>query len=221
MDCCAHGYDDQFDTAQAAKDLKRFRKEGPDPMTRALVNLLRASDLRDATLLDIGGGIGAIHHELLDSGARSAVHADASAPYIRTARDEAERRGHGERLEFVYGDFVAMAESIAPADVVTLDKVICCYADMEALVAASAARARRLYGAVFPRDRWFLRVGFRAMNLLQRMRRRAFRVYLHSPEAIDAAVRRQGLERRSVADTFVWRVAVYAATTLETPRPRR
>ena len=189
-------------------------------MTRALVNLLRAGDLRDATLLDIGGGVGAIHHELLDSGARSAVHADASAPYIRAARDEAERRGHGERLEFLYGDFVTLAGSMAPADVVTLDKVLCCYPDMEALVAASASRARRLYGAVFPRDRWFLRVGFRTMNLWQRMRRRAFRVYLHSPEAIDAAVRRQGLERRSVADTFVWRVAVYARTTLETSRNR-
>ena len=210
MDCCAHGYDDQFDDAQAAKDLKRFRKQGPDATTVALVNLLRARDVKDATLLDIGGGVGAIHHELLDSGARSAVHADASAPYIGAARDEVSRRGHAGRVEFVYGDFVSLAESIAPADVVTLDRVICCYPDMESLVRASAAHAKRLYGVVFPRDRWFVRVCCSGINLWERMRRSAFRAYLHSPEAIDAAVRRAGLERRSVADTFVWRVAVYS-----------
>ena len=210
MDCCAHGYDDQFDAAQAAKDLKRFRADGPDPTTRALLNLLRARGVADASLLDIGGGVGAIHHELLNAGARAAVHADASAPYIRAAREEAERRGHGERVQFVYGDFVALAPTIAQADIVTLDRVICCYPDMEALVAASASHARRLYGAVYPRARWYLRAGFRVINALQWVRRAAFRVYLHSPDGIDAALRRQGLERRAVADTFVWRVAVYA-----------
>ena len=212
MDCCAHGYDTQFDDAHAAKELKHFRKEGAGDTTRALVNLLRARGVQGATILDIGGGIGAIHHELLDSGAERAVHVDASAPYIRAARDEAGGRGHAERVEFVYGDFVTEAESIAPADIVTLDKVICCYPDMERLVAESASRARRLYGAVFPRDRWFLRLGFPAINAFQRLRRRAFRVYLHSPDAIDAVARRAGLERGSVSDTFVWRVVVYVRT---------
>lgn len=210
MDCCAHGYDDQFGAARAAKDLKRFRQQGPDDTTRALVNLLRARGVKDATLLDVGGGVGAIHHELLDAGARSAVHADASAPYIGAARAEAERRGHSQRVAFVYGDFADIAESVAPADIVTLDRVICCYPDMEALVAASASRARRLFGAVFPRDRWFLRLGFRVINVWQRVRRSTFRVYMHSPEAIDAAVNRQGLEPRSSAQTFVWRVTVYS-----------
>ena len=209
MDCCAHGYEATFDDAQATKDLKRFRKEGPDPTTRALIDMLRARGVQGATLLDIGGGVGAVHHELLDAGAQRATHVDGSRPYLRVAQSEAERRGHGERVEFVAGDFVEAAARLPGADVVTLDRVICCYPDMEALVAASASRARKLYGAVYPRDRWFLRIGLRLINLWHRIERNPFRTYLHSPAAIDAAIRRQGLTPAASVRTFVWNVAVY------------
>jgi len=213
MDCCAKGYEEMFDDAQAAKNLKSFRADGPDPTTRALLDMLRAGGVQDATLLDIGGGVGAIHHELLDAGAQRAIHVDASAAYIRAARDEAARRGHADRVEFLHGDFVDLAERVPPADVVTLDRVICCYPDMPALVEASAARARRLYGAVFPRDRWFLRLAFPFMNLFKQLTGSGFRVFLHAPADIDTELRRQGLERRSYAQTFVWAVAVYSRST--------
>src|SRR5687768_139711 len=45
-------------------------------------------------------------------------------------------------------DLVSVAEAEAPADVVTLDRVICCYHDMVDLVTPSAETAPRLYGAV-------------------------------------------------------------------------
>jgi SAM-dependent methyltransferase len=208
MTCCGRGYEEQFDDAQAAKDLRRFRRKGPSSATRTLINLLRARGVSGASLLDIGGGVGVIHHELLGAGASRAVHIDASLSYIRAAREEAERRGHANAVEFMHGDFVEMAPQ--PADVVTLDKVICCYPDMEQLVAASAARARRLWGAVFPRDRWFFAVAFRVINLFIRLRGRGIQIYLHSPEAIDAAVRQQGLDPDSSARTFMWQVSVYA-----------
>ena len=209
MNCCTGCYDEQFDDVQARRDLKRFRKHGPAAATRKLLNALRSFGLDDATLLDIGGGVGAVHHELLVAGVRSAVHVDASSAYIAAAKEESTRRGHTNRVAFEHGDFVALAPTIAPATVVTLDRVICCYADMEAMVAASASHAQRLYGAVYPRERWYVRLALRSVNAYSRVRRRSFRVYLHSPAAIDAAVARQGLTRRTCVDTFIWRVAVY------------
>jgi hypothetical protein len=209
MSCCTRCYDEQFDDAQARRDLKRFRKHGPAAATRKLLDALRSFGLDRATLLDIGGGIGAVHHELLDAGVASAVHADASTAYIAAAKEEASRRGHASRVTFVHGDFVALAPTIAPATVVTLDRVICCYADMEALVAASASHAQRLYGAVYPRERWYIRLVLGGVNAFSWMRRSAFRVYSHSPAAIDAALARRGLTRRAYVDTLVWRVAVY------------
>jgi 2-polyprenyl-3-methyl-5-hydroxy-6-metoxy-1,4-benzoquinol methylase len=211
MSPCRHGcYDSQFDVKRATKDLRRYRRKGPDKTTRLLLNALRAEGVQGMSVLDVGGGVGIVHHELLTAGARAAVHVDAATPYIRAAEEEAARRGHAERVSFVHGDFVAIASEITPADVVTLDRVICCYPDMERLVAASASRARHLYGAVFPRESRLLKVAFTVGNLLRRLRGSAFRTYLHSTRAIDSAVQREGLRPRSVRDTTLWRVAVYA-----------
>jgi magnesium-protoporphyrin O-methyltransferase len=209
MSCCTGGYDEQFDDAQAKRDLRRFLKRGPARATRKLLDVLRSRGLKDATLIDIGGGIGAIHHEMLAAGVRSAVHADASVAYIATAKTESNRRGHGDRVTFVHGDFVALAPNIPPATVVTLDRVICCYADMEALVAASASHAQRVYGAIYPRDGWLIGLALRSVNAFSRLRRSSFRVYHHPTAAIDAAVARQGLTRRVCDDGFLWRMAVY------------
>jgi magnesium-protoporphyrin O-methyltransferase len=209
--CCQPGpYDSVFNDKHAAKDLKRYRKKGPNKTTRMLLDALKAEGVRGASLLDVGAGIGVIHHELLGVGAQTAVHVDAATGPMQVARAETARRGNSERVRFLQGDFVALAPDIAPADVVTLDRVICCYPDMKALVSASATRARHLYGAVFPRGRLFTKVGVRVVNTVLRVFRNPFRSYVHPPAAIDAELRRHGFEPRSVRETFVWRVAVYS-----------
>ncbi|HKW11339.1 MAG TPA: class I SAM-dependent methyltransferase [Gemmatimonadaceae bacterium] len=211
MSCCrCECYESQFGDKHASKDLKRYRRRGPDETTRLLLDALKAEGVKGASLLDVGGGIGVVHHELLAAGVESAVHVDATASNIRAAEEEVGRRGHASRVTFLRGDFVDLAPQISAADIVTLDRVICCYPDMEQLVAASAARAQRLYGAVFPRERWWLRVMLASENCVRRLQRNAFRAYVHPVRAIDAAVKRQGLRPRSIRDTLVWRVAVYS-----------
>jgi magnesium-protoporphyrin O-methyltransferase len=203
-------YDAKFGDRTAGEDLRRYRRDGPDRTTRLLLDALRAEGVEGASLLDVGGGVGVIQHELMAVGVRRAVQVDAARPYIRAARQEAERRGHADRATFLHGDFVVLAAEIEPADVVTLDRVLCCHPDMEALVAASASRARRLYGIVVPRDAWWVRAGDRAANAVRQLRRDRFRTYVHAVAAIDAAARRQGLGRRVTRRTAVWEVAVYA-----------
>ncbi|HEX4935445.1 MAG TPA: class I SAM-dependent methyltransferase [Gemmatimonadaceae bacterium] len=211
MTCCSpESFESTFDERHATKQLRRYRRRGPNKTTRLLLEALRAGGVKDASVLDVGAGVGVVHHELLNDGARSAVHVDAAQAHMRAAREEAARRGHAERVTFLYGDFVELADGIAPADIVTLDRVICCYPDMERLVAASAAKAQRLYGAVFPRERGVVKVMSAIGNWLLRLRRNPFRSYIHPTDAIDAALRRQGFAPRSVLDTFAWRVAVYA-----------
>ena len=58
-----------------------------------------------------------------------------------------------------------LAAAIEPADIVTLDRVVCCYPDAEALVGGSAARVRTVYGLVLPRDRFMVRIAIRLENL--------------------------------------------------------
>ena len=57
-----------FGTGEAEGDLKRYRRNGPDSTTKALIEAIVAEGVEGATLLDIGGGIGAIAFELLDAG---------------------------------------------------------------------------------------------------------------------------------------------------------
>ena len=103
-----------------------------------------------------------------------------------------------------------LAPEIPAADIVTLDRVICCYSNMEQLVDASAAKARRLYGAVYPRERWLSKVWIALENLARRILGNPFQTYIHPIHAIDRTLEQNGLRRRWVRDTFSWRVAVYS-----------
>jgi len=209
--CCCQGVDEMFGERTARHDLRRYRRRGPSKPTRVLLDALRREGVERASVLDVGGGIGAIQQELLGAGVDRVTSVEASAAYLRAAKEEAARRGTADRISYHTGDFVAVADRIEPADVVTLDRVICCYPDMEALVGRSADHARRLYGVVYPRDAWWIRVGFGAMNLGMRLRRRAYRAHVHRTDAVDAVARDRGLAptlRRRVGP--MWQVAVYA-----------
>ena len=208
---CPHclGIEKQFDRKWAAGDLRRYRKRGPMRTTQMLIDALRAEGVEGQTLLDIGGGIGALQRELVKGGVERVVGIDALTAYVAVAAEEAERQGLADRVHQHHGDFVAMAPEVEPAGVVTLDRVICCYPDMEALVGLSTERAQRLYGVVYPRRTWWTRLGFKFINLTNRLRRTPFRIFLHPPEAVDTLIRAHGLAQRFYGKTFMWQVVVY------------
>ena len=133
----------------------------------------------------------------------------ASRAYASVARQEAERQGHADRARYLVGDFVALADEVEPADLVALDRVICCYADMVALVGRSAALARRRYGVVYPRDSWLGRVGTSLLNVQLRLARSTFRVYAHRSADVEAILAAQGFVRRLHRTTLVWQLMVY------------
>ena len=210
MDAC--GCDDFasiFDRKTAEKDRDRYQQSGPDRTTRMLLEMIAPYAVRGSSVLDVGGGIGVIDHELLRRGAGHDRLVEASPDYLYVARLEARRLNHLDRLELVDGDFVRRASTIDLADIVTLDRVVCCYADVESLVTLSASRARRVYGLVLPRDRLLFRVGVRLLGLALRLRRSAYRPYAHPNALVDRLVESTGLSLQAEAFTFFWRVVVY------------
>ena len=212
MACCSPGdspFDRQFDARHADKHLRAYRQKGPTGLTLALIEGLAEGGIDGRTVLDIGGGVGAVHHELLRSGAAAAVDVDASRAYISVARAEAERQGHAERVRYLLGDFVALADEVDPADLVALDRVICCYADMAALVGRSATLARRRYGVVYPRDSWLGRVGVAFINARLRLSRSSFRAYVHRTADVDSILTAHGLTKRLQRTTLIWQLAIY------------
>lgn len=220
MTCChCEATERQFGKAVARRNLKSYRQKGPDRTTRLLLEAIRATGLRSTTLLDIGAGVGVVHHELLADVCESAVHVEAASAYLAAARRESERRGHGERVRFVHGDFTDLAEELPESDIVTLDRVLCCYPDLERLLAASARKARRLYAASYPRDRWYLKAAVFLHNAVRRLTGNEFRAYVHPVARIDELLSAAGLTRRSCRDTFVWRIASYSRSHEEGEEP--
>lgn len=207
---CQSGGANVFGRRQADQQLRRLRKKGPSKTTRMLLDALAAEGVEGLTLLDIGGGIGAIALDLLKRGITDATEVEASPAYVAAARAEAARQGIGDRITYREGDFVALASDTPAAGIVTLDRVICCYPDMRALVGESAAKATRLYGAVYPRDTWWVRAARTAVNAMLRLLRVPFRLYIHRTAAVDAVIRSHGLAPRFQRDAIYWQVVVYA-----------
>jgi magnesium-protoporphyrin O-methyltransferase len=208
--CQCEGIERRFDHQRVTSELADLRKDGPPAMTRRLIAALQSEHLDGLTLLDIGSGLGAIPQALLPSGIAFATDVDASEAYLSIARQEAERLGVAERMSFIHGNFVEVASTTPVADVVTLDRVICCYDDMPALVTASANRARRFYGIIIPREVWWMRLFSGMSAILFKLKRSPMRFYLHAITAIDAAVRSAGLTRHFTYAAGSWQLIIYA-----------
>jgi magnesium-protoporphyrin O-methyltransferase len=199
----------QFGSDRAERDLRRYHRRGVKGTTRILLSELRRWPLRGKELLDIGGGIGIIGFELARANVVSSTLVEASPAYLEVARREVERLSLSHRTKCILGDFTLIAETLPQADVVTLDRVVCCYPDAEALLKAAATHTRQLLAFTYPRDRWYVRLISSLENLMRRMRGNAFRTIVHSPQRMSSVLEGAGFVRDSTRGTLVWMVDLY------------
>ena len=210
--CC--GIESEFGERLAKRELASFRRRGPRGTTRRLLEAIRSLGVSGATLLDVGGGVGAIHHVLLDDGVAAAIHVDASTAYLEAAKAEAERRGHRDRVTFQHGDFLDVAPDVPIADVVTLDRVVCCYPNAPELLASAAAHAKRIVGLVYPRERRATRVATVVVNWFLGLRGSTFRTFIHPTSIVEGALERAGFVRLYRREGVVWQVVVFERAQL-------
>ena len=211
MMCCT-GYcaaEAQFDRKVAERDLRRYRRRGADAPTRHMLAEVRRWPLEGRRLLDVGGGIGVISRELGDTRLASATMVEASPAYLEVARREVGLKFGSRPIQFILGDFTVIAGTLPDADVVTLDRVVCCYPDSEALLGAAAARTRELLAFTYPRDRWYVRTMFALVNFWLRLTGKKFRAFVHSPERMEAVLEASGLMRATQRGTLVWMLDLY------------
>ena len=98
------------------------------------------------------------------------------------------------------------------AEIVTLDRVVCCYPDYSALLRTAAACARGVIALSFPRDRWYVRLVFGVENLMRRATGNAFRTFVHSPAQMAAVLTAAGWRRLGQRTTLVWCVERWGRT---------
>jgi SAM-dependent methyltransferase len=208
--CCAEdlariGYDGR----DAERDLAAWRSRGPRMTTQELIDVIRNQGVDGASLLDIGAGVGMLHVSLLEAGAASAVDVDASPEYLAIARAEAQRRGIADRVDYRYGDVVELAADLPPADIVTLDSVMCCYPYLPALLGAAVRPSPRLVGLTYPRDVWWMRVFMWLFNVAHALRRSPARYFIHRHPQVERLMAEAGYVNAHEGGSRVWRVVLY------------
>lgn len=211
MTCCTQycAAESQFNHKMAERELRRYRRRGAGATTRLMLAELRRWPLEGRQLLDIGGGIGVISAELAGTGVASATMVEASPSFLEVARREVGTRYGALPIQFILGDFATIADTLPNADVVTLDRVVCCYPDAEALLRGAAARARQLLAFTYPRDRWYVRTMFALANFWLRLTGKEFRAFVHSPLRMGAVLEEAGLVRVARRETLVWTLELY------------
>jgi SAM-dependent methyltransferase len=219
MTCCSGVCDAagrQFDEKRAAADLERYRAKGPGKTARMLLAGIEAAGAHrlprgtpPAAVLDVGTGVGAIVFELFKRGATSGIAVDMSEAYIAAASDEASRQELSGAIRFVHGDFVTVGAQLPPADLVTLDRVVCCYPDDRALIDESLQHARHSVALSYPRDAWYVKLVMSVGNLVRRVRGNPFRTFVHSATAMQRRIEDTGFRLASRTSAVAWRADVY------------
>lgn len=206
---CNCGLQEIFTERVSRHDAHKYERRGLDVRARRLLRgLERKVELKDRTTLEIGIGTGGFTIEMLNRGAAFAVGVDAVAGQLEQARRLAEAHGVADRLQLTNADMTEISEQISPADVVVLDRVICCYPDSNALLDAAATHARAAMALSYPRYAWYTRFWVVSANIAMRLLRRSFRLYLHSPASMHQLLRARGFSPQVIGHRAVWELLI-------------
>ncbi len=207
--CCGpDAYRQLFDEKNARRDARRYLNKGLDATARRMVDEVARRGVANASVLEVGGGIGALAIELLRAGAARATNVEIVDTYEPTARELLETVGLTARVERTLLDFAREGNRLPNADIVVLHRVICCYPDMESLVRVSADHATRLLALSFPVDRWWWHLATTLAGVWFRLRGCGFRIHIHDPSRVLATAQSAGLRPVLERRGWVWQIAV-------------
>src|SRR5260370_22576393 len=181
-DCCSpKGYRWVFSERAALSEAKGYRRKGLDSTSRRIVEFVKREGVENRTVLGVGGGIGAIQIELLKAGASRATSVELTPTYEQVAGELLKEAGLQDRVDRKVMDFVDASAELEPADVVIMNRVICCYHDMPRLAGAAADPTREPLGMTYPKRALWATVGLGLANSVLRATRREVHNLLHAP----------------------------------------
>lgn len=211
--CCAVGLDEIFGDRVARHEARRFRKKGLSVRSRRLLDAIRSAiPLEGSTACEVGAGVGGLTITMLQDGLANAHIVDAVPVYVAFAGRLAREYDVADRLEIELADYVARARDLGPVDLVAMDRVICCYPVWRDLLEAATAHAGRVIALTYPRDRLWVRVAIGVINFFQRIRRKAFRVYVHPPAGMHRLLFEHGFQPDVTGHHGPWEVMVAVRT---------
>jgi hypothetical protein len=143
----------------------------------------------------------------LKAGASRATSIELTPTYEDVARDLLRETGFEDRVERHVMDFASADGAVEAADIVIMNRVICCYPDMPRLAGAGADHARELMVLSYPRRTWWTRIVLATGNFTLWMIRREFHVFIHRPEQVLATSASHGMRTVLNEPGAFWTVA--------------
>ena len=211
--CSSRDYDRFFSKRFARNVAKKYRKRGLDKTSRKIVDFLRERGIEGASILEIGGGVGEIELELMKAGASRAENLELSRTYAHEARKLADEAGFGDKTHWRIHDIAEDPETVEPADIVVMHRVVCCYPDYERLLGAAADHARRALVFSYPPRNTPARAFYGVFNLAMRLTRSSFRGFAHPPAAMLTVLEGRGLLRTYEHHGRIWQIAGHERAT--------
>jgi magnesium-protoporphyrin O-methyltransferase len=162
-----------------------------------------------STVLDIGCGVGSLHLTLLQRGASRAVGIDISEGMLKEAKRFAEQMGLNDRTEYINGDFTTVSANVPESDITLLDKVVCCYENLDTLVRLSTAKTMSMYALTHPKENMLMRCLFKSHRALARIFGWSFHPFWHDWAKMKALILAQGFRLVDNRSTLAWQVLVF------------
>jgi Methyltransferase domain len=204
-ECCGRpGYEATFSDRFARRIARRYSRHGLNKTQQRLVDFLTERGIEDASVLEIGGGVGEVHLELLRRGAGHVTNTEISTSYERQASELLGQSGLADRVTRRFVDIADAPDDVEAADVVLLHRVVCCYPDYGKLLSAAGSHARRLLVFSYPPAGLLTRLVMGWDNLLRRLRGNDFRSFVHPPGGMVAVLEAQGLQPTYRHQGWAW-----------------
>lgn len=170
-------------------------------------------------VIELGCGPGGLLLSLVEAGAERATGIDLSPGSLDVARQRFEAAGLGDRVDLATGD--AARVELAQHDWVILDRVICCYPDIDRLLSNAIPAARQLVAFSVPVSTGWRGTVARLLvavdNAWNDWRGRPCPGFVHDIAVIEERLAAAGFRERLRGRQLLWHYAVFerAAETLE------
>jgi len=197
--------------AKMAERLAKCQDPGLIPVSQRLRDALLLLDPTGRTVLEVGCGRGGLLLQLVRAGAARATGVELSPASIDAARNRFEQAQLSDRVGLSVGD--AARVPLESQDWVILDRVMCCYPDIERLLANTLPAARQIYAFTVPSSRgWrgvIARLDERFENAWNSLRGRPCPGYVHNLDLIEERLAIAGFRLRHRDRQRLWHIAIY------------
>jgi 2-polyprenyl-3-methyl-5-hydroxy-6-metoxy-1,4-benzoquinol methylase len=209
--CC--GADKFFNKKTAAKEYRTYLKKGPSRVTARIIKQLESHDVTGKTMVDVGGGIGALQWWFLQNGGTQTIDIDASTGYLNQAENHAIENDWGDKTQFLAGDCTDVYDQIENADYITLDKVVCCYPNFKEILESTCDKSSSHVSLSYPMGGVIAQAIASLGGLYFKLKNNSYRPFVHPVNEIRGVFAAKGYQRVVHSRAFPWHIETYVKSS--------